>query len=169
MRLQKSLSYPAPAGEVAALLADRSFVDEVCAASGAVSHEVDVSGDPAGAFAVTSTRVLPTDELPDVARRFVGATLSLRQVDRWDAPGPDGSRSGTLALEVPGAPVTARAAMTLRPDDAGGSQQVVDGELTASVPLVGRRIEKAAVTPLMMALEQMEQLARRRLRAAGGA
>ncbi len=169
MHLQKSLSYPAPTGEVAALLADRSFVDEVCAAGGTVSHEVDVQGDASGAFTVTSTRVLPTDELPDVARRFVGATLSLRQVDRWDAPASDGSRSGTLELEVPGAPVSARAAMTLRSDGAGGSQQVVDGDLTASVPLVGGRIEKAAVSPLLLALDQMESLAHRRLRRADGA
>lgn len=169
MHLEKSLSYPAPAGEVAALLADRSFVDEVCAAGGAVSHDVTVDGDPAGAFVVTSTRVLPTDELPDVARRFVGATLTLRQVDSWDAPAPDGSRSGTLALEVPGAPVAARAAMSLRPDGASGTHQVVDGDLTASVPLVGGRIEKAAVGPLLLALDQMESLAHRRLRASGPA
>lgn len=163
MHLQKALRHPAPPAEVAALLADRSFVEEVCAASGARSWEVEVTGDAAGAFTVTSTRVLPTDELPDVARRFVGETLSLREVDRWDAPGPDGSRTGTLELTVPGAPVRASAALALRGAGSGGTAHSLDGELKASIPLVGARIEKAASVPLLMALDQLEALAGQRL------
>lgn len=164
MHLEKTLRHPAPPAAVAALLADRGFVEEVCAASGATSWEVAVEGGAAGAFTVTSSRTLPTDDLPEAARRFVGADIRLREVDRWEAPAPDGSRRGTLDLEVPGAPVVARASLLLRPE-ADGSAQVVTGEITASVPLVGGRIEKTAAGPLLAALDDLERIAARRLRA----
>jgi hypothetical protein len=163
VHLEKTLRHPAPPAAVAALLADRGFVEEVCAASGATTWEVAVEGDAAGAFTVTSSRTLPTDDLPDAARRFVGASIHLREVDRWEPPAPDGTRRGSLELEVPGSPVVARASLVLRPQGDGSAQQVT-GEITASVPLVGSRIEKMAAGPLLQALDDLEQIAGRRLR-----
>lgn len=169
MHLEKVLRYPAPASDVARLLADRAFVEEVCAASDAISWEVEVQGVADGAFTVTSTRVLPSHELPDAARRIIGASIRVREVDRWEAPGPDGARTGTLVLEVAGAPVTARAAMALTPLEGGSrTEQVLDGDLSATVPLIGARIERAAAGPLLQALDQLEDLARQRLTGAPG-
>jgi hypothetical protein len=45
--------------------------------------------------------------------------------------------------------------MTLRPGD-GGTRQTIDGDLKASVPLVGGRIEKA-IEPAMQAAIRVEQ------------
>lgn len=162
MHLDALLGYTAGPDAVAALLADRTFVEEVCAASSARAWEVDVSGSADGPFTVTTERTLPTDGIPEAFRRFIGETLRVRQVDRWEAPAADGTRSGTIHLEVVGSPVSATAATSLR---AGGSgtEQPVSGELKASVPLIGGRVERAAEPALVAALRDQERLAARHL------
>jgi hypothetical protein len=147
---------------VAGLLADRDFVADVCAASAATAWDVEVSGGPEGAFTVTTVRTLPTDELPDTFRRLLGGSLQVRQVDSWQAPAGDGSRSGSTELAVVGKPVRATATMALRPGGSG-CEQVVTGELSAKVPLVGGRVERAAEPALVAALREQEQLAAARL------
>ncbi|MBC3762826.1 DUF2505 domain-containing protein [Quadrisphaera oryzae] len=164
MRLDVLLRYPGDPRRVAQLLSDPAVLDRLLTASDALSHEVDVTGGPEGRFVVVVERVLPTDELPDVARRFVGASMRLRQVDTWEVPEADGSRSGTTELEVPGAPVRARATTALRPVRTGvvpgrgvHTEHSVSGTLTASVPLLGGKIERAAEEPLVRALRDQER------------
>lgn len=164
MRLDVLLRYPGDPHRVAQLLADPAVLDRLLAASDAVSHDVRVDGAADGRFVVVVERVLPTDELPDVARRFVGGSMRLRQVDTWEAPAADGSRSGTTELEVPGAPVRASATTALRPVRTGvvpgrgvHTEHSVSGTLTASVPLIGGRIERAAEEPLVRALRDQER------------
>lgn len=165
MNLQKVLRYAAEPDAVAALLADPEFVAEVCAASGAHEWTVDVTGEHDGAFSVVSSRHLPVDELPEAARRLLGRTLRVRETDRWQAPDADGVRSGTIELDIPGAPVRARATMTLGAEGSGGaaSVQVVSGQIHATVPLLGARVERVAQGPLLEALDQLEETARQRL------
>ena len=176
MHLEKVLRYAAEPDAVAALLADPEFVAEVCAASGAHEWTVDVTGDHHGAFTVVSSRQLPVEQLPEAARHLLGRTLRVRETDRWRAPDAEGVRSGTVELDIPGAPVRARATMTLAEDDAaagprgaaatsGGacSVQVLTGQIHATVPLLGARVERVAQGPLLEALDQLEETARRRL------
>ncbi len=164
VHLEKVLRYPGTPAAVAALLADPDFIAEVCAASGALEWHVDVTGHASGAFSVVSSRHLPAEHVPEPARRLLGRNLKVRESDRWAAPAVDGSREGSLDLELPGAPVRARATMTLRPDGAGGAVQVLHGEIHATVPLVGARVERTASGPLLEALDQLEELAAARLR-----
>ena len=174
MHLEKVLRYAADPDAVAALLADPEFVAEVCAASGAHEWTVDVTGDHHGAFTVLSSRQLPVEQLPEAARHLLGRTLRVRETDRWQAPDAAGVRSGTVELDIPGAPVRARATMTLRSDDGadgGGasapegarSVQVLTGEIHATVPLLGARVERVARGPLLEALDQLEETARHHL------
>ncbi len=163
MQLEKVLRYPAEPEAVAALLADPDFIAEVCAASGALEWHVDVTGTPETAFSVVSSRHLPAEEVPEPARRLLGRNLRVRETDSWAAPAADGSREGSLTLEIPGAPVKARATMTLRSDGEGGAVQVLHGELRATVPLIGARVERTASGPLLEALDQLEELAALRL------
>jgi len=162
VHLEQTLRYPAGPEAVAALLADRSFVEDLCAAGEAEAWDVTVTGSPEGAFTVTTTRTLPTTALPDGVRRFLGATLQVRQVDAWGAPAARGERTGTTALEIVGVPVTATADLSLVAE-ATGTRQVVTGELRAAVPLVGARVERAAEPVLVAALREQEELAARRL------
>ncbi len=165
MHLEKVLRYPAAPDDVAALLADPEFVAEVCAASGALEWQVDVTGAPEAAFSVVSSRHLPAEEIPEPARRLLGRNLRVRESDHWAAPAADRSREGSLTLEIPGAPVRARASMVLRSDGPRSAVQVLHGEIHATVPLLGARVERTASGPLLEALDQLEDLAGARLRA----
>jgi hypothetical protein len=163
VHLETVLRYPAPPEAVAALLADRAFVEALCEAGEATSWRVELDGSPAAGFTVTSERTLPTAELPDAVRRFLGEQLVVHQVDTWQAPDPDGVRRGTTVVRVQGAPVTATADLALRPEGSGRTRQDVAGEVRASVPLLGARVEGAAAPVLLAALEDQERLAASRL------
>lgn len=157
MRVQADITYPADAATVAAMLADPGFVEEYCASTGAVSHRVDVSGDADTGFTVTTVRTMPTDRFPDVARRFVGATIDVRQVDTWRTAAGDGARQGSTEVEVLGAPVRLSGSLRLSPAGAS-TTQTLDGELKATVPLVGAKLERAAEPALMAGVRQQERV-----------
>jgi hypothetical protein len=156
VKVTAQIRYPASCEAVFAMLVDSSFQERVCEATGAVHHEVTIERDGAAAV-ITTRRELPTDDIPEYARGFVGRTLDVVRVDRWEAPAADGSREGTISLEVQGAPIRLRGTLALRPDD-GGCEEAVAGELKASVPLLGGRMEKAAEPALMSAIRKEEQV-----------
>ncbi|MEJ5946170.1 DUF2505 domain-containing protein [Pseudokineococcus basanitobsidens] len=160
MRLTAEISYPAGAAAVGRMLAETSFVDARDAATHPVSHRSEVEGSADGAFTVRSTRTMPTDDVPSAARRFVGETLELRQTDTWSAPAADGARDGTMTIEVGGAPVVLRAELRLRPDGEGACTETMDGDLRASVPLVGGALERAAEPAVRAAIRSEERVGR---------
>jgi hypothetical protein len=154
VHVRVELRFAAPAPAVAEMLADVGYARARVEASGAHVEQADVTGSPAGAFTVTTRRSLPTDQIPAQARSFVGSTLEVRQVEAWEAPArDDGTRHGTVVVEISGAPVRLTGTVTLAPDGSGGSRVTYDGELKASVPLFGSAIEQAAVGAVRSALE----------------
>lgn len=153
MRITDELAYPVPPDAVARMLADRDFVAEKCRAMLATGVEVTVEGDRTGAFTVTSSRVQPTDQVPESLRRFAGDGLTIRQVDVWQAPTGNGVRIGSVEVEIVGLPVRFSGSMALEPVS-GGSSQSVDGELKASVPLIGGKVEQAAAPAIEGAIRQ---------------
>ncbi|GAA2035668.1 DUF2505 domain-containing protein [Pseudokineococcus marinus] len=161
MRLSADVRYPASAAEVGRMLADPGFVDARDEATHPLSHSARVEGSPEGAFVVRSTRVMPTDDVPQVARRFVGDSLELHQTDSWTAPSADGGRTGTMTIEVVGAPVVLRADLRLEADGDGACTERMAGDLKASVPLVGGALEKAAEPAVRAAIRSEEAVGRR--------
>ena len=155
MRLSAEIRYDADPATVFAMLADPDFQERKCAATGALDHEVEIEEYEDGGAAIRTNRTMPTDQVPDFVRTFVGSTLAVVEVDDWQAAAADGSREGTTVVEIKGSPVRLAAAMTLRPDG-GGSRQTIDGDIKAAVPLVGGRIEKA-VEPALQAAIRVEQ------------
>jgi hypothetical protein len=156
VKVNAQIRYPASCEKVFAMLVDASFQERVCEATGALRHEVQIeTGD--GTAVITTRRELPTDDIPDYARGFVGTTLDVVRVDRWEAPAADGSREGTISLEIKGAPIRLHGTMELRPDDAG-CEEAIAGDLKASIPLLGGRMEKAAEPALMSAIRKEEQV-----------
>jgi hypothetical protein len=101
-------------------------------------------------------RDLPADDLPDFVRSVVGSTLSITETYEWGAPGADGSRSGTLTVEVAGAPVALRSTISLVATG-GGSQILIAGDLKASIPLFGGKVEKAAAPAVVHALRSEQR------------
>ena len=155
MRLSAEIRYDADPATVFAMLTDADFQERKCAATGALDHEVEIEEYDDGSAAIRTSRVMPTDQVPDFVRTFVGQALTVVQVDDWQPAAADGSREGTVVVEIKGAPVRLAAAITLGPDGAG-TRETIDGDLKASVPLLGGRIEKA-IEPALKGAIKVEQ------------
>ena len=152
---------PAGPDEVYATLTDPAFQEAKCAATEAESHEVEVTPTAVG-HRVRTSRVLPSTDLPDVARSFVGDRLTVVETYDWGAPGADGSREAVLDLHVKGAPLTLKGTLRLVPEG-GSTVQTLDAELKANVPFVGGKIEQAAARPIESAVETEVRLLHERL------
>lgn len=127
---------------------DAGYLEALCRRTGAVEHEVQVDG-----LRTVVRRVMPTDRFPDFARKLTGERITLVETTTW-APeaDADGARRGDIRLTVDGAPVSATSTTVVRPDGTG-AVEVVSGEVTAKVPLIGGRIEKAVLPALEAALD----------------
>jgi hypothetical protein len=156
VRLTAELRYAADPATVFAMLTDQGFQERKLAATGALEHDVSVSTGADGGAEVRSRRTMPTDQVPDLVRNLVGATLTVVQVEVWGPAGAGGGRDGTVTVEVSGAPVGLTGSLRLRPDGAG-TLETVAGELKARVPLIGGRIERAAEPAIMVAIEVEER------------
>lgn len=157
MQVNAEIFYPASPDLVFAMLVDRSFQERVCEATGAVHYEVAIEVD-AGTALIRTRRELPTDDVPDYARSFVGRTLDVVRIDRWEIGDPEGNRDGRVSLEVKGAPIRLHGNLSLRADNVGGTKQIVAGDLKASIPLLGGKMEKAAEPALMSAIRKEQEV-----------
>jgi hypothetical protein len=155
VRLSAEIRFAADPQRVFAMIVDPAFQEAKCTASGSVEHEVDVSEHDDGGATVVSRRTMPTDGFPDFARSLVGATVELRETQRWEAPSHDGTRTGSILVEVHGLPVRFHGSVALA-SDGTGTHWPIEGELKASVPLIGGRIERAA-QPAVLAGIRVEQ------------
>jgi len=137
--------------QVHALLVDPAFQEAKCAATtDNGTYTVNVGGGVDGQR-VRTERQLPSDGLPDVARSFVGAHLTIIEVLDWHAPGPDGSRSSLVDIHVKGAPLTVKGTVRLVP---AGTRtlELIEAELKANVPFIGGKLERAAAEPINAAI-----------------
>jgi hypothetical protein len=155
MRITETITYAAPPETVYAMVIDEAFQQRKCVEAGAQRHESAVTAVGEGARVVTK-RDLPADDLPDFARSIVGSTLSITETYEWGAASADGSRSGTLTVEVAGAPVAMRSNVRLVPSG-GGTQISIDGDLKASIPLFGGKVEKAAAPAVLDAIRSEQR------------
>lgn len=77
MAVVASTTVPAPVDQVVETFADDAFDPHVVQKAGATLESFKVSGDTSGAFVVTTVRAMSADRLPDMAKRFVGASRHL--------------------------------------------------------------------------------------------
>jgi len=161
VRLSVTLDLPTGALATAQLLADPAYVHEKVRATGALEQHVDITGTAEAAFTVTTRRALPTDQIPAHLRGFVGTRIDVRQVEAWEAPAADGSRVGTVVLEITGAPVRLSGRTALTPVGDDSTTVTYDGELRATVPLFASAIEQATAGAIRSALEVEQDVARR--------
>ena len=157
MRVDAEIRYTAPPDAVGTMLADPEFVDRKCAATGALRHTARVDGDASGAFTVTTVRTMPTNTFPDVARKLVGKTVDITETDSWDAAAADGSRRGTVVVTISGAPLKLDGTLSLDADGTG-ARQTIGGDLKASVPIIGGKLERASEPALKMAIRSEEKV-----------
>lgn len=151
MRISLETPYPGDPDTVVAVRLDRDFLAEVCRRTGALSHSVDASRNDDGSGRSVVRRTVPTTDFPDVARRFVGPTIDIVEEIEWAAAGGV-PRTAQARMHPEGMPVSLTASVELRPAPSGSVEMIV-GEVTARVPLVGGRIEKAIVPALREGLD----------------
>jgi hypothetical protein len=149
MEFSHALSYDAPTGEVAAMLADRGFREQVCEATGSTRWEVSIDG---GRVVVDQAR--PTRGVPPFARTLVGDEIRIVRRETW----ADES-SADLTVEVPGKPATFSGAITLGADG-DRSVESVTGRITVRIPLVGGRLEGLVADVLRQAFEAEQRVGR---------
>lgn len=136
MHLRHTIAYRAAPDEVFAMLADADFRRRSAAARGVLDAEVSIvrAGTGDEGISVRIEQLQPARGLPDVARRFVGATVRTVQLEEWaDA------RGGTVVVEVSGAPVALTGRVRLE-GGPGETRQTVSADVDVRVPLVGARL-----------------------------
>lgn len=160
MKLRETLNLPLPPRAAAAMYADPEYTEVRRKTLGAVRAESTLEGDPAsGAFTVRTELTMPTDQVPDMVRPFVGASVTIHEEQAWSATEPDGTRQGTMRLDVAGTPASLTASLRLAPSADLTSSVTIDGELVAKIPLLGPRLEKAAVPYVSKVLYAEERAA----------
>lgn len=138
MDLNYTHTYAAEPERVVGLLRLKEFIEDVALHAGATEHSVDITDD-----ASTLTMSLP---VPSSIAKFVGPSMRLKQVFKFERPRPDGSIHGTVDVDVPGMPVDVNANAAMVPQGDGSTQGRYTGDLRVKIPLVGKKVE-AQVEP----------------------
>ncbi len=163
MDVRTVIEYPtATPDQVFALLVDRDFRSAVCVATHALEYDVDITHHDDGHVSVTVERTLPA-EVPDFVKRFVGRTLSIVQSERWGPHPSAGGRTADLLIQIKGQPATMKGSLRLEASGEGTREQV-SGELTVSVPFVGKKIEPEVAKAIVAAAAQEQATGRAWLR-----
>ena len=152
MDLMRAYHFDATPEEVYAMFTDETFVETRLDATGALTRTVKITPEGSG-VRIKTHRELPP-QVPDWAKKFVGDRISLDEVERWQPAGTDGTRDGTIFVEISGAPVQVDAKSKLSPAPGGGTDYTVAGTVTASVPLFGKKIQEAATPAITAALDK---------------
>ena len=160
MRVSQRQTYEAGPDRVWAMLTDPAYRQEVCAATGALSYEVDSDADDAGGT-VRVSRALPAPDHKAV-RKLVGDTVTVEQTETWGPAEEDGTRRAELRLQVKGQPATMTGASTLAPDGSGSALEI-EAELKVRIPLVGGSLEKELAAAVTAGLAQELEVGRRYL------
>ncbi|WP_148256577.1 DUF2505 domain-containing protein [Kribbella flavida] len=158
MELKMSASYDATPEEVFAIVTDATFREQACEKTKALSYDVKVSST-GGDTVVRVERKMPADDVPDIARKFVGETLTVVQTETWHAPNADGSRDADVRGEITNTPVTLKGTASIRPDGAG-AVQAIELDVKVAVPLIGKKIEPFVVDAVRSGLAKEHELGR---------
>lgn len=154
MRITDKIDYPGSPELVAKMLADPEYLRSRVTLGGATVEQADVVGDPAGEFTATTRGKIPSNTIPQHMRGFVGNSLEIRQVEAWQPADAQGRRIGTVVIEISGAPVRLTGTRRITPSADGRScTDHIEGELKASVPLLGPSIEQAAAPAVYAAID----------------
>lgn len=149
MEISARVEFTADPDRVFTMVTDQAYLERVCQASHAEAYEASVDG-----LTTHTSRTLPA---PEIAARFTGPTLTVQERIEWGEAGPDGSRTATVTLNVPGQPVEMNGRLALSP---GGPGTVIEltGELKVSIPLLGRKLEQAAAPAVLAGFDVQQKV-----------
>jgi hypothetical protein len=159
MELKLSVSYDATPEEVFAMVSDTTFREHACEKTKALSYDVKVS-ELGGDTIVRVQREMLAYDLPDIARKFVGQTLTLVQTETWHPANADGSRDADVQGEVSGTPVRLKGTERIAAEGDSSAVQSIDLDVTVALPLIGRKIEPFVVDAIRSGLQKEHELGR---------
>ena len=152
-RLKHELTYDAPMAEVAEMLADASFREEVCEFQGVKRAMVSIDSDDNG-MEVTIDQVQAAHGIPSFAKKFVGDEINIVQQEYWSSP-----TEGDITVTIPGKPGEMKG--TARLAESGGvTTETVDLTVKVNIPLVGGKIEGLIADLLLKALKAENKVGR---------
>ena len=159
MQVSAEISYPTSSTErVFALTVAEDFREAVCVATHALDYRVEVTQGDDGLAHVRVERTLPAD-VPEAVKRFIGATITIVQTEDWGRPGEDGRRVADLTIQISGQPASMTGSILLEPA-ARGSVQRIRGDLTVSVPFLGKRMEPEVAKAIVAAAAKEQETGR---------
>jgi hypothetical protein len=144
MRMRLEHHYDAEVETVFALISDADFMTRKYTAIGSTNVAVDKSEEAGGACELVMRRTVTVD-LPGFAKRVMKPSNTAIQTENWAAAGADGSRVCTYRVEIQGMPSTISGTVTLS-SEGSGTRQLIEADVKVSIPLVGGKLEKFAVS-----------------------
>jgi uncharacterized protein YndB with AHSA1/START domain len=143
--LTHRLEYDAPLADVAAMLADPAFREEVCEYQQVLrsSAKIEVDGDTK---TVVVEQVQPAAGIPGFAKKFVGDEIEIVQREEWSSP-----EAADLRVTIPGKPGEMTGTITLE-ESGGRTTETVDVRIKVNIPLVAGKIEDLIAGMLRKAL-----------------
>jgi len=148
-RLTKRLTYDATTEQVAAMLDDPGFREEVLERQKVLRGSVSIDGDH-----VTVEQVRSADDIPSFAQKFVGDEILIVQTEDWTSP-----TAADVRLTIPGKPGEAVGTLGLV-ESGGTTTESVDLDLTVKIPLVGGKIEQLIAGIFSAALDVEQKVGR---------
>lgn len=156
-RIQHQLTYDAPVAEVAAMLADPAFREEVCDYMQVISKDVTITphGGSSGGMDVVIDMVQPARGIPSFAQKFVGDTINIVQTESWSS-----STDGDITVTIPGKPGEMSGTARLA-ESGSGTVETVDMTVKVGIPLMGGKLEGLIAGMLQKALEAENTVGRK--------
>ena len=146
MKFRYEYTYAVPPDEVFAMLSDPAFREKVSAAQDVVSSDITLTPDGDG-FDLVNHQVQNTAGLPAIAKKIVGETTRVVLTERW----PD-ARGGSLEIDAPGTPTSAKGTIVLL-EAASGTSEVVELDVKVKVPLIGGKLEGVMADQIRSGME----------------
>ena len=144
-RITHDLTYDAPLADVAAMLADPAFRQEVCDHQRVLRSSIEVEPDGQG-MRVRIDQVQAATGIPSFATKFVGQEIQIVQTETWTS-----ADRGDITVEIPGKPGDMRGTVALR-ESGGTTTETVDLTVKVAIPLVGGKLEGLIADLLLKAL-----------------
>jgi hypothetical protein len=144
--MPRSLDYRAtsehPAERVYTTMVDREVIEKRLVQMGGPGAEVqEYESTGNGGVTYTLQHGIDSADLPEMVTKLLpGGRVVIKRTEHWSPA--DGGYSGTGKVAIAGTPATAKATMRLG-DTGGGSELVIDVQVTVKVPIVGAKVEEA--------------------------
>lgn len=139
--------------QVATMLADQAFREEVCEFQHVTRHDVSITPRGEG-MSVRIDQVQAARGIPGFATKFVGDEINIVQEEEWSSPS-----EADLKVTIPGKPGDMVGTVRLREVD-GGVTETVEVTVKVGIPLVGGKIEGLIADLLIKALKAENKVGR---------